>query len=360
MKIQIEQKDLANLVSKVGRAAATSNTIPVLQGMYLKAANGKLTAQATDLEIGVKLDASEVQVHEEGEVLVHSRNFEVFVKNLPSEVITLVTSDNKLQVKYGRSQAQLNLMTDAEYPNLPVCEEEILTIKGNALRKALIKVLPAVAKTHFRQVFTGVLIDIQKDKTVFVGSDTHRLNVCEVAAQGISQKIIVPAKTLDEVLRLVDDEETVVILTNGNNLLFKAGNIEITSRIIDGAYPDYRQVIPTTFVSELNVKTTVLKQSLQRLLTLPKTGAIHTTKISLSETAELSTISDEGEIKEVLDEIKKTGDDLVISFNSNYLMDAVKLMPEETKISFSGQVSPALIKGEDGFLSVLVPLRDKN
>jgi DNA polymerase-3 subunit beta len=357
MKIQIEQKDLAKLISKVARAAAVTSTLPALQGMKLTAANGKLVAQATDLEIGVRLDTAEIQVHEEGEVLVPARNFEIFVKNLPSEVITLEVSDNKLMVKYGRSKANLNLITDTDYPSLPECKDEILTIPGSALRRALARVLPAVAKTHFRQVFTGVLLDIQEGKTVFVGSDTHRLNIYEVNAGGKPQQIIIPARAVDEILRLVDDEGAVVVLTNGNNLLLKTGEVEIASRIIDGVYPNYLQVIPSAFVTEANINTSALKQSLQRLLTLPKAGdQVHTTRIALNGTIEISSVSDTGEIKEIL-ETEKTGEDLVISFNSSYLMDAVKLMPEETKISFSGSLSPALLKGEDGFLSVLVPLR---
>jgi len=359
MKVQIEQKDLVKLVTKAARAAASTSTFPTLRGMYLKAAEGKLVAQATDLEIGVKLETADVQVHKEGKTLVHAKNLEIFVKNLPSEVITLEVSDNKLMVKYGRSMAKLNIMSDADYPSPPDCKDEILTIPANALRRALARVLPAVAKTHFRQVFTGVLLDIQEGKTVFVGSDTHRLNVYEVNAGGKPQQIIIPARAVDEILRLVDDEGAVVVLTNGNNLLLKTGEVEILSRIIDGAYPNYQQVIPTTFVTEVNVDTMAFKQSLQRLLSLPKTGDIHTTRITLNGTTELSTTSDEGEIKEVL-EAERTGEDLEISFNSNYIMDAVKLMPEETKICFSGKMSPALLKGEDGFLSVIVPLRGRD
>lgn len=356
MKIQIEQKDLAKLISRVARVAATTSTIPALQGMKLTAKNGKLVAQATDLEIGVRLDTAEIQVHEEGEVLVPARNFEIFVKNLPSEVITLEVSDNRLMVKYGRSKANINLITDTDYPSLPECKDEILAIPGSALRRALARVLPAVAKTHFRQVFTGVLLDIQEGKTVFVGSDTHRLNVYEVDTVGKPQQVIIPAKTADEILHLVDEEE-VIVFSNGNNLLLRFGEAEIASRIIDGVYPNYLQVIPSAFVTEANINTSALKQSLQRLLSLPKAGdRVHTTRIALNGTTEISSVSDQGEIKEIL-ETQKTGEDLVISFNSSYLMDAVKLMPEETKISFSGSLSPALLKGEDGFQSVIVPLR---
>lgn len=357
MKIQIEQKDLSKLVSKVARAAATTDTVPVLQGMYLEAVNGKLIAQASDMEIGVKLTIIEVQVHEEGKILVPARNFESFVKTLPSEVITLETEDNKLMVKYGRSKANLNLFVDYDYPNFPECNEEILTISGNELRKGLLRVLPAVAKNHFRQVFNGVLLDITEDKTFLVGSDTHRLNIYEIATgspQG--QKAIIPAKTADEIMRLVEDEE-VVIYTNGNNLLIKTGEKEITSRLIDGTYPNYLQVVPTSTVTEMVIKTADLKQALQRLLSLPQTKAkVPITRILLNGSVEISSSSEEGEITEYLD-VQKTGEDMEINFNSNYILDAVKLMPEETKISFSGTNSPAVFKGEDMFQSVLVPVR---
>lgn len=361
MKIQIEQKDLSKLISKVARAAATASTVPVLQGIILEAAGGKLVAQATDMEIGVKLNTPDVQVHDEGKILVHAKNLDTFVKNLPEGVVTLEVADNKLLVKYGRSKANLNLISEGEYPAPPECKDEILTIGGLELRKSLERVLPAVAKNHFRQVFMGVLLDIQADKTVFVGSDTHRLNVFGVAVGGSPQQIIIPAKTADELLRLIEDEE-VLVLSNGNNLIFKAGEKEITSRLIDGIYPNYVQVIPSAPpVTEMTIATTELKHSLQRLMSLPiGSNKISVTKLSLNGLCEISsTSSDAGEIKEHL-EAEKVGEDLDICFNSSYLMDAIKLMPEETKIGFLGKVSPAVLKGEDGFLSVLVPLRENS
>lgn len=356
MKVQIEQKDLAALVSRVARAAAVTNTVPVLQSMFLEAAEGKLVAQATNLEIGVKLATGEIQPHEDGKILVNAKNFETFVKNLPSGVITLETSGNMLMVKYGRSKANLNLVTDADYPGFPKCTDEILTLPAAELKKAITLVSPAVAKTHFRQVFTGVLIDIQEEKTAFVASDTHRLNILEVEHGGKPQQIIIPSRTADELLRIGDDEVT--FFSDGNNLLIKAGDTEISSRMINGQYPNYEQVIPKAFVTEVVAPTTELKQSLQRLLSLPQSkDKVPVTRVTLNGAAEITATADgAGEIKEYLD-IQKNGEDLEVFFNAEYFLGAVKLMPDETRICFSGQVTPAMLTGTDGFRSVLVPLR---
>lgn len=282
MNIKIEKKDLVALITKAGRGAAHNSAIPQLQVLYMEAANGKLVARATNMEFGIKTSTSELQFDEEGKVLVNAKYFENFVKSLPAGVISLEVKDNKLQVKYARSKANLNLLEGSDYPDWPECQKEVITIPGNLLRKGISAVLPAVAKNHFRMVFTGVLMDIKADKTIWVGSDTHRLAIIETEGGGNPQQLIIPLKTAEELLRVVDDED-VVVYTSGNNLLFKTGETEIFSRIINGQYPDVNAVISKDFVSECSVNTETFRQSIARILTLPPSeGKIQSAHLTLN------------------------------------------------------------------------------
>lgn len=359
MKIQIEKKDLAGLVGRVAKAAAVSDTIPVLKGLYLEAKGGQLLAKATNMGVSIKDTTSEIQLNEEGRVLVNAKYFENFVKQLPDSVISLEVEEeeNVLHVKYGRNKAKVPLIT-GEYPDFPVCGTLVATYATEELKKAVALTLPSIAKGHFREVFNGILLDIQNDKTVLVGSDTHRLASCEIGIGGSSpQQLIVPLAGIGEILRI--DAEEISIYTSDNAIMYRAGELDIITPLIAGQYPDYTKVIPQNFVCEVKVPSKGLRQALQRLNTLPVEGKnnIPIVKVQINGGVILSTTGDSGEINEIL-EAEKTGEDTALAFNRDYFLEAVKVITtEEMTISFSGALSPAKLAGDSISQVTLVPLR---
>ncbi|NLO38926.1 MAG: DNA polymerase III subunit beta [Ruminiclostridium sp.] len=354
MKIQIEKKDLTKLISKVAKASAVLDTIPVLQCVLLEAKDGRLVAKASNLEVSIKDATSEIQINEPGEVMVNARHLDKLVSQLPEGVISLEVEENVLLVKYGRSKAKVPVIT-GEYPEAQACETLVGEYKVEEVKKALNMVSSSVAKQHFRPVFTGVLLDIKEDKTTFVASDTHRMATYEVPCGGELRQLIVPVNGLREAIRT--DEETVAIFTNGNVVKFRAGELEVTSRLIGGTYPDYARVIPTDFVCEVKLPEKDARQALLRLGTLPgENKNIPVAKLNINGNLVLSSTGTGGEITEVL-EPEKTGDDLIISFNRDYLLDAVKCIgTENLHIGFSGASTPAKFFGDSGQITV-VPLR---
>ncbi len=366
MKVLLEQKDLAKLVPIVARAAATNSVIPIQAGMMLEAGGGKLTATSLDLAIGIRMSTAEVQVEKEGRVLVNAHHLNDLVKKLPEGVITLEEQDNKLNIKYGRSRAGINTLQVTDWAGWPdKGYTEKFSLPQDKLKLALQSTVLAVAKSHFRQVFTGVLIDVQpsENEVRFVGTDTHRLAYYRYAAEnmpGESWEPIVPAPAVTELIRFLRGDDNCSVGLNGNNIVFCWENFEMFSRLIEGQFPNYHQVIPQNIIGSIDITTEGIRQSVERINALPITGKnmISCLSLSIKDNIYLRGNSDNiGEINETCEFAEKAGEDIDISLNTAYLLDALKVMPETAKLSFSGPQSPAIMQGSPEYLIVLMPLR---
>lgn len=379
MKVSMEKRDLSSLTTLVYRAASSKNTIPVLSGLLIEADPTQgLTMTATDMEIGIKASTSSLEIIEPGIVLVNAHYFADFIKLLPDGPVTLELNQdkNKLNVYYGRSAGSINTYRDYEYPDLPLKKmQQRLSLPQKILKEALRKTSFAAAATHFRQVFTGVLFDILSGNMLkVVASDTHRLAcyTCNLTGPEIETfKFIIPTRTVNELLRILDDnDELIDIAFSDNNVIFSKDNFFLHSRLIEGQYPNYEQVIPTTFTTSLKIDTGVLADTLERVRTMPTDDKlkIQYARFDIGEDEiKVNAFSEMmGEIEEVLEGIKLSGEsDIKIAFNTNYFLDVIKIVAgesEQTDIQLSGALGPALIKNpqKENYLYVLVPLRTTN
>ena len=379
MKFVIEKKELSSLTSLVHRAASTKNTIPVLTGLLLQVSNEKgLVMTATDMEIGIKASTKNIEVLQEGIVLVNAHYFSDFIKLLPDSIIQIELNEDKakLNISYGRSAGFMNTYSNYEYPDLPLEKQEHkLSIPEKVLKEALRKTSFAAAMTHFRQVFTGVLFDIKEDGILkIIASDTHRLAQYSYEMEDKTTdpcSFIIPTRSVNELLRIIDDtDELINISISENNVIFSNPDFILLSRVIDGQYPNYEQVIPNTFSSELIINSHILSNTLERAKILPtddKTTIQHVQFRLKENEAFVESFSEMmGEIQEVIENLNIEGDkDYKIAFNTNYFLDIVKILDdecEEIKIELSGALGPAKIVNPkvDNYLYVLVPLRTSN
>lgn len=379
MKLNIEKRELSSLTTMVYRAASNKNTIPVLSGLLLELDHAKgLTMTATDMEIGICASTANVDVVDEGTVLVNASYFADFIKLLPDGNISmdLNTETSKLTISYGRSKGNINIYREHEYPGLPVDKMEYrFSIAQNVLKEALRKTVFAAAANHFRQVFTGVLFDIQDSNQLrIVASDTHRLayytHILE-NAPAEPFKFVIPIRTVNELLRFLEDsDDEIKISTSDNNVIFQKEGFLFLSRLIEGQYPNYEQVIPANFVTNLEIKTHVLATSLERVKIMPTDDKLKIPHLQLSFMEDEIHINSNsemmGEINEVIEEAAIDGDkELKIVFNTNYFLDAVKIFDQEcdsVSISLSGSFGPAMLKNneKDNYLYILVPMRTSN
>lgn len=376
MKFTIEKRDLSQITTLVYRAAASKNTIPSLSGLLIQAKqDNTLTLTATDMEIGIKASTHQVEVTTEGSVLVNAHYFADFIKLLPESTITveLKPDDSRLTINYGRSSGYINTYREYEYPNLPITNiNQRLSLPQQVLKQALKKTAFATAATHFKQVFTGVLFDIQANGNLaIVASDTHRLAhyIYTLKEQSLEPfYFIIPTRTVNELLRLLDDtEDTIEIGFTENNVIFSKDEIIILSRLIDGQYPNYHQVIPSDFTTTVKINTHILTTTLERAKIMPTDDKVKTqyVQFTFKENEAIVNCFSEimGEIEEVIENIVITGEkEFKIAFNTNYFLDIAKIMDSECEkinINFSGSLGPAVISNpeKDNYLYVLVPLR---
>jgi len=379
MKFTIEKREISILTTLVHRAAATRTTVPLLSGLHINISRDKgLTMTATDMEIGIKASTLNVDIIEEGSVLVNATYFADFIKLLPDTLISFNLNQDsaKLIIGYGRSSSRLNIYQEKDYPDLPIGKmEKLFTVPQDILREGLRKTSFATAVNHFRQVFTGVLFDYLGDGNLkIVASDTHRMGYYTYTLPHTDiepVKFVIPMRTVNELLRLLEDSpEEINIALSENNVVFYKESFVLVSRLIEGQYPNYETVIPPNFISNLTIKTSILASSLGRAKIMPTDDKFQIQHVQFSlkeEEVELTTNSETmGEICEVIDEVTIEGEKgIKIAFNTNYFLEAVKMFDAECEtilIKLSGPLSPALIKNpeKDNYLYILVPMRTNN
>jgi len=379
MKFNIEKREIAALTSLVHRAASNKNTIPILSGLLIKVSLDKgLTMTATDMEIGIEASTSNIDIVEEGKILVNANYFYDFIKLLPDALISLELNreTSKLNISYGRSSSKINIYQERDYPDLPIGKMDYrFSIPQEILKESLKKTSFAAAASHFRQVFTGVLFDILNEGVLkIVASDTHRLAyyTYTLDKNDIEPfKFVIPIRTVNELLRFLDDsQDKIEIAISENNVVFYKENFILLSRLIEGQYPNYETVIPASFSTELNIKTGILASSLERAKIMPTDDKFQIQHVQLTlenDEVQLNSISESmGEISEVIDDMEIQGEkEIKIAFNTQYFLDAIKIIENESEnvnIKLSGALSPALIKNneKENYLYILVPMRTNN
>ncbi|KUG02568.1 dna polymerase iii beta subunit [hydrocarbon metagenome] len=379
MKFVIDKKELSAISSLVYRAASNKNTIPILSGILIQVNKEKgLTLTATDMDIGIIASTQNIEILDEGKALVNAHYFADFIKLLPDGMVSieLNVEASKLNITYGRSSGFINIYRDFEYPNLPLEKmEKKMVLPQAILREALRKTSFAAAANHFRQVFTGVLFDLADDDQLkIVASDTHRLAYYnyQLEKENLNPlSFIIPIRTVNELLRVLnDDEEVINISFSENNVIFHKDNFILLSRLIEGNYPNYKQVIPSSSTSSVLILSNSILTALERAKTMPTDDKlkIQHVQFKFNDTEVVINAYSEvmGEIEEVIEDVQIEGEkEVKIAFNTNYFLDIAKIMQAECnnmEISLSGSIGPAIIKNPDNdkYLYVLVPLRTGN
>jgi len=374
MHFNCSKDDLVYGVQVVSRAVSSKNTLPIISGILLKVANNKLILSATDAEIAIECSI-DVEAIEEGSLVVPGKYFTEMVKKLPNGLINLKKTDNfGLIITYEQSELTINGFPDDEFPALPqIYHNDYLQGQFNqGMLKKMIKQTAIAASTdESRPVFTGTLLEILDNKVTMVTTDTHRLALRRGYWQGNTQdekiSVIIPTKTMVEISRIISEEdETVNFIFDQNQVCFSFGSINFFSRVIEGQYPSYNQVIPDVkrCKSRIRIKTRKLLEITERASLLVRDELKE--KISLiklnfhDDTLEISSYSPEvGKIYEEMT-VFLEGEPTEINFNSRYLIDALKSVEaEEIYMELTGSLSPGIIRTveNDDYIYLILPVR---
>jgi len=372
MHVNCSKDELLYAVQVVSRAVSSKNTMPVLGGILLKAENNILNFRATDLEIAVECSIP-VEVVEPGIRVIPGRYFAEIVKKLPSGPLNIRgNSSMGLEIRYEQSELSINGYDPDEFPSFPELQGDFSGHMDQDLFKAMIKqVSVAASSDETRPVFTGVLMEIQDNQVTMVATDTHRLamrtGVWKGPAQQEKVSMIIPSRTMVEVARVVGDlPDPLYIMPGSNQVYFRSGEITIISRLIDGQYPIYRQVIPDQdrFKTKIRVRTKKLLEAVERAALLSRDDLKEKSNlIRIRAEGEIISInSNSPEIGKIYEEVPiyLEGEGLEIVFNSRYLMDALKVVDvEEIYLQLTGALSPGIITGVDHgeYLYLILPVR---
>jgi DNA polymerase-3 subunit beta len=362
MKIKIERKELLTGIQRVQGVVEKRNTMPILSHILMEAGGEKISLFATDLEIGIQ-GAYPAQVTEAGRITFSARKLYEIIRELPEGWIEIATEPNNwVSLKSGKSHFRIVGLPPEEFPTPPALEAEMkipidLTLFAGLIRRTLF----ASGENDARYILNGLLIQLlngagKKKGIRFVATDGHRLAVAEgtiagVKGEGTYQEgqVIVPKKAILEIKKALEEgEEGDPELSIGKNqLVFRRGTFVLTSRLMEGNYPNYQQVIPSGNEKRVSASKEELAGGLRRvsLLAREKTNAI---KFSL-EKGRLLLSSNNPEMGEANEEVTTSfkGEGFTTGFNARYLLDVLAALEgEEATLEFKDPLSPCLIREE--------------
>lgn len=362
MKLQVTQENLSKALGNVGRVASTRGTLPILSNVLIKTVGNRLSIAATNLDIAINHYIGS-KVSEEGSITVPARLMQDFVSSLPSGVIDLSLEDHKLHISTDQYQSVINGVSAEDFPVMPaITEGKKWTISAKVLKLGLQQVVVAASNDEARPVLTGVYLHSHDGSLYMVATDSYRLAEKKLIKTKESISLLVPASALQDLLRILSEfEDDVEVTHDEQQVLFKVGDIELVTRLIEGKYPDYRKLIPSEFASSATLKradvTNVTKVS--SLFARESAGSV---TINLDEKkSELSIRSIASQLGENTSSASaEVIGDGTITLNSRYILDALHVLHGETvKLSFNGKLEPTVLVDPkaDDYTHLIMPLK---
>lgn len=363
MRFTIDTSVFDKALKVVSRAIPRKSTAPHFEAIEITAtANNELLLRGTDMEIELETKVPST-VHEPGRVLVSGHRLAMLAAKLPEGEVEVFAADSYLELKYGRnSRTSLTLNTSEVLPKMkPEVIETTLTVPAEALAIALQKVLPSVAVEAIQPVFKGVLFDISPNIITLVATDAHRLATAQLATESSgSLAFILPRETAKELLRLVprEQDEKIEVKVSERVVSFTVNETVLSSRLIEGQFPDYKKVIPREYKAQLTVQQEDVIAGIERCSLLD--AKYVTLDLSASKIIQVMTKSDAGMANEVIPVLEQKGESNFSMFvNPNYLLDALRGgRAGVVQISVTGPFNPIVITAEGSpDLQLILPIR---
>ena len=363
MKLICDGLDLSDAVLKVSKALSVKNANPILEGIKIKACGETLTLSATDTEISIE-KTIKADIMMEGETVVVGKYFVDFTKKLEKEQVELSRLyDAGLQIKYSDSFSELQVFPAESFPIIEkLTDSEYFEISQKDFKSIVEKTVFACSTDDSRPILKGCLFEIIDNNLTVVALDGFRMCVCkkEVNASG-NVKAIIPARTLNEIVRLLDsDQETLKVYIQKNSLSIEVNNTLFVSRLIEGEFVKYNHILPNSFENTVVVNKNALLSSLERATIVARNDRYNVIKLDIKE--DIMGISAKSEIGNVNENvgIDLKGKDLTIAFNGKYIMDYLKIIEDDfIKINLNTQIDPCVINtlSNGDFLYLLLPIR---
>lgn len=363
MKFRAERETLADAVTTAQRAvAARTGALPVLSGLRLSLLDGAVELVGSDLELTIRVTAP-AESDGSGSVVLPARLFADILARLDAETVTMEVVGDDARIEASRFATTLRTLSASDFPRLPEVPSSGVTVSAAELADALRQVVPAASKDDARPILTGVLLAAHEGGLRLVATDSYRLAMCDlpgVSMLAADQKVLVGAKGLAEVQRRLTDGEIEVFLAD-REVTFRVGNADITTRLIEGDFPNYQQLIPSGYPNRLAVTRDALGAAVSRVRLVGQSRDAAPIRLRMdADGLELSAIAqDVGEAHESV-EAKFEGTELIVAFNAQFLLDGIDAAgTSDLTLETIDPLKPAVLRSTEStnFLYLLMPVR---
>ncbi len=362
MKCILSKEILLNGLQLLQNIVSNRTTLPILSNALLRAENGRLMLAATDLDVSIRtyIDA---KVEKPGGITLPAKRLFTIARELPSDEITFeIDSKNGASIRSGASFFKIHGLPEEEYPAFPKTDgKKVFKITQVGLRDMLKRTAYAMSTDESRYVLNGILFSFKDNKLTLVATDGRRMALVEQEMEipaNQETEVILPTKAVNELQRILGGDEPLTISLSENQIAFDLGNIVLYSKLVDGKYPNYRQVVPAEAKERVVIERELLLNAVHRVSLL---ASDKSTSVKLSfgkNTLEIAANTpDVGEAKETIT-VNYKGKEFTIAFNPYFLMDPLRnLDSDEIFLDFIDELSPGVLKYNKPFLYVIMPMR---
>ncbi|MDF2503223.1 DNA polymerase III subunit beta [Clostridium sp.] len=362
MKFKCEKSKLQEAISIAQKAVTGKSSMPILQGLLLIAEQDQITIIGSDIDLSIETKL-EAEVIETGKIVVDSKLFGDIIRKLPNSNIEISSiDDNSIKLICEKSNFTLVHMNPDDFPSLPSIDEEmIFSIEQKTLKNMIKSTIFAIAQDESRPILTGVLFEVKDKKVNLVALDGYRLAFrSEPIDNDNSMSAVIPGKTLNEVVKILQDDGVVNITFTSNHILINLEKTKIISRLLEGEFIKYTSIIPEEHNLRVDVKRGELLNCIERASLVGKDGNTSLIKLDIEDDYMVITSNSQlGKVREELNIILQ-GEKLQIAFNSKYLIDLLKIIEEEEIcMDFSSSVTPCLVKSKENnnYTYLILPVR---
>lgn len=379
MKLTVSKNVFNQSIQHVSKAISNRTSVQVLSGIKIDVQQTGLTLTASDTEISIQsfipVEPDNEQsplIEQEGSVVLPAKFLVEMIRKLPSHELEIeVTQDFNTWIRAGASELQIAGLDPDEYPIMPdLPESQLFSMKSSDLKMMIRQTVFAISTSESTPILTGILWTLENGKLKFVATDRHRLASRQIQLQTNDEaefkNIVISGKSLNELTKIMSEQdEWIDMIVSDHQVLIKMGNLHFYTGILNGTYPDTTKVIPQSFKTELTVSTKLFMDAIDRAHLLSRedrTNIVYLTTLDEGKIEISSSLSTLGKITEQCDVVEMNGEPLKISFNSKYMLDALKSIdPDEDVIhvGFNGMVSPIIIKPitQKDTLHLILPYR---
>ncbi len=362
MKFRCERDVLAEALATAGRAATgRTGSLPVLSGLRFVLVGDQLTITGSDLDLTIELTIT-VGGEQDGTTVVPARLTSDIVRSLGDPKVEFVVGAEEVTITAGRAQFSVRPMSVDDYPRLPTPASSAVTLPAAEFGEALRQVVRAASTDEARPILTGVLLAAEGDGLRLVATDSYRLAVRDLVGTSVlapDQKVLIPSRALNELQRVLGNAQEITLRLGERDATFEVGSARVTTRLIEGEFPNYRQLIPASYPNKMTVSRDALAEAVRRVKILARDATPVRLQISAEGLRLTAVAQDVGNVEDELDATSE-GAELTVAFNPDYLASGIDAAAaDEITLETLDALKPAVVRGvgKPDFLYLLMPVR---